>query len=109
MSAAVSAYDAMAAGFERQRPLPGWVAQSIRAAVLQAVADVDRPRILDIGAGTGRFGWPFVAAGDDYVGVDLSGGMLRSFANRSLGGKCISLIQADGRILPFAAASFDAV
>jgi ubiquinone/menaquinone biosynthesis C-methylase UbiE len=109
MSGAVSAYDAMAAGFERQRPLPDRVAQSVRAAVLRAAADADRPRILDIGAGSGRFGWPFVAAGDDYVGVDLSGGMLRSFAGRPLGGKHLCLIQADGRILPFAAASFDAV
>ena len=109
MSATASAYNAMAADFERQRPLPDRVAQSVRAAVLQAVADVDRPRILDIGAGTGRFGWPFVMSGDDYVGVDLSGGMLRSFAGRPLGGKRMHLIQADGRILPFAAASFDAV
>src|SRR4051794_29187714 len=109
MSAAVSAYDAMAAGFERQRPLPGWVAQSVRAAVLQAVADVDRPRILDIGAGTGRFGRPFVMSGDDYVGTDLSGGMLRIFANQPRDGKPASLVQADGRALPFAAASFDAV
>ena len=31
----------------------------------------------------GRIGWPFVAAGDDYVGVDLSFGMLRAFAAAS--------------------------
>jgi ubiquinone/menaquinone biosynthesis C-methylase UbiE len=85
------------------------VAQSVRAAVLQAVADVDRPPILDIGAGTGRFGRPFVMSGDDYVGTDLSGGMLRIFANRPRDGKRASLVQADGRALPFAAASFDAV
>ena len=41
-----------------------------------------RPRLLDLGAGTGRIGWPFVAAGDDYVGVDLSLGMLREFVRR---------------------------
>jgi ubiquinone/menaquinone biosynthesis C-methylase UbiE len=109
MSAVVSAYDAMAASFERQRPLPGWVAQSVRAAVLQALAGVDWPRILDIGAGTGRFGWPFITSGDNYVGADLSGGMLRTFANRPLDGKHASLVQADGCALPFAAASFDAV
>lgn len=109
MSAAASAYDAMAAGFERQRPLPERVARSVRTTVLRAVAAVDRPRILDIGAGTGRFGWPFIASGDDYVGIDLSGGMLGIFAERPLAGRRARLVQADGRTLPFAAASFDAV
>ena len=42
-----------------------------------------RARLLDLGAGTGRIGRPFVAAGDDYVGVDLSLGMLREFARRA--------------------------
>jgi ubiquinone/menaquinone biosynthesis C-methylase UbiE len=104
-----SAYDARAADFERHRALPDGVAQSIRDAVLTAVGPVTRPRVLDIGAGTGRIGWPFVAAGDDYVGVDLSGGMLRVFAGRHASGKRAVLIQADGRTLPFADASFDAV
>lgn len=107
--AAVSPYDVIAAGFERQRRLPDRVAQSVRGAVLTAVANVDRPRILDVGAGTGRIGWPFVASGDDYVGADLSGGMLRVFATRPLDGKAAVIVRADGRALPFAAASFDAV
>jgi len=85
------------------------VAQSVRAAVLHAVAGVRRPRILDVGAGTGRFGRPFVTSGDDYIGADLSGGMLRIFANPPGYGKRASLVQADGCALPFAAASFDAV
>lgn len=109
MSAAASPYDALAAGFERQRPLPEEVARAVRGAVLAAVAEIDRPRVLDVGAGTGRFGWPFVVSGDDYVGADLSGGMLRVFANRPLNGRRVTLVRADGRALPFAAASFDAV
>ena len=52
-------------------------------------------------------GRPFVAAGDDYVGVDLSLGMLREFA-RSAGTRP-PLAQADGERLPFGDATFDAV
>jgi ubiquinone/menaquinone biosynthesis C-methylase UbiE len=109
ISAAVSLYDTMAADFERQRSLPDRVAQSVRGAVLTAVADVERPRVLDVGAGTGRIGWSFAASGDDYVGVDLSAGMLRVFANRPLDGKRAMLVQSDGRALPFVTANFDAV
>jgi ubiquinone/menaquinone biosynthesis C-methylase UbiE len=104
-----SPYDAMAAGFERQRTLPDEATHAVRSAVLMAVDRVDRPRLLDLGAGTGRIGWPFVEAGDDYVGIDLSGGMLRVFADRRASGRRAILVQADGCELPFAAASFDAV
>jgi ubiquinone/menaquinone biosynthesis C-methylase UbiE len=103
-----SAFDALAPGFERQRQVPSHVPPSVRRAVLAALGDVRRPRILDLGAGTGRFGWPFVAAGDDYVGVDLSAFMLRAFAQRDAE-QPPALVQADGSALPFPAASFDLV
>ena len=48
----------------------------------------------------GGIGWPFVAAGDDYVGVDLSLGMLRAFVARCE--RAPRLVQADGHRLPFA-------
>ena len=80
-SVGVSAYDAIAPRFERDRALPDGVAEAVRAAVLGAAAAA-RPRILDLGAGSGRIGAPFVAAGDDYVGADLSLGMLQAFAAR---------------------------
>jgi predicted TPR repeat methyltransferase len=53
--------------------------RAVRAAVLAALA-TPAPRLLELGAGTGRFGRPFVAAGDAYVGIDLSFGMLQEFA-----------------------------
>jgi ubiquinone/menaquinone biosynthesis C-methylase UbiE len=104
-----SAYDATAACFERQRALPDETARSIRDAVLTALGPTSRPRLLDLGAGSGRIGWPFVAAGDDYVGADLSSGMLRVFADRRPGAKRAMLVQADGCALPFETATFDAV
>jgi SAM-dependent methyltransferase len=95
--------------FDRHRALPEGAVQAIRAAVLAAI-DAPRPRLLDLGAGTGRIGWPFVAAGDDYVGVDLSFGMLRAFRQRiGGGGAAPRLVQSDGQLLPFGDATFDAV
>jgi ubiquinone/menaquinone biosynthesis C-methylase UbiE len=112
-AAVMSAYDAAAPSFDRHRALPDGVAESIRAAVLAVAGGAPRPRLLDVGAGAGRIGWPFVAAGDDYVGVDLSFGMLRAFLQRAAcgapQGSALRLVRADGRYLPFADAAFDAV
>ncbi len=111
----ISSFDAVAPSFEQHRALPEGIADTIRAAILGALASSSvnaptvRPALLDIGAGTGRIGRPFVAAGDDYVGVDVSGGMLRVFAGRRPGGREPVLVQADGCALPFADGSFDAV
>src|SRR5580700_3028941 len=67
--APTSAYAAAAPTFERHRGLPAGTAEAIRAAILGAIA-TPSPRLLDLGAGTGRIGRAFVEAGDDYVGVD---------------------------------------
>jgi len=101
-------YDAAAPRFERQRALPHGVPETIRDAVLRAIGP-SPSRLLDLGAGTGRIGRPFVAAGDDYVGVDLSIGMLREFQRRASEHGMPRLVQADGTRLPFADATFDAV
>jgi ubiquinone/menaquinone biosynthesis C-methylase UbiE len=101
-----TAYDVVAPSFDRHRALPEGVPEAIRAAILETVR-APAPRLLDLGAGSGRIGAPFVAAGDDYVGVDLSSGMLREFAQRTAG--TARLVQADGARLPFRDAAFDAV
>jgi ubiquinone/menaquinone biosynthesis C-methylase UbiE len=102
----MSPFDAAAPRFDRHRALPEGVPQSIRAAVL-AASGVPSPRLLDLGAGTGRIGRTFVAAGDDYVGIDLSFGMLGEFAGHAA--PPLPLAQADGERLPFGDATFDAV
>src|SRR6185295_19234873 len=105
----MSVYDAAAPTFERHRPLPDGVAEAIRALVLEA-ADASSPRLLDLGAGTGRVGIPFIAARDDYVGVDLSFGMLSEFRRRAgSSAGAPRLVQADGEHLPFRDATFDAI
>lgn len=104
-----TAYDSVAPVFDCHRALPVGVPEAIRTAVLNSV-NTSRPRLLDLGAGSGRVGMPFVAARDDYVGVDLSSGMLREFARRAAAHDVSScLIQADGQQLPFPDATFDSV
>jgi ubiquinone/menaquinone biosynthesis C-methylase UbiE len=105
----MSVYDVAAPSFERHRALPDGVPEAIRALVLEA-ADASPPRLLDLGAGTGRIGIPFIAAGDDYVGVDLSFGMLSEFKRRAAdSARAPRLLQADGERLPFRDATFDAI
>jgi ubiquinone/menaquinone biosynthesis C-methylase UbiE len=102
-------YDTAAPTFECDRALPNAVAESIRVTVLNSIY-ASSPRFLDIGAGTGRIGRSFVRAGDDYVGVDLSFGMLRMFMQQTDDLKDRPrLIRADGERLPFRDNSFDAV
>lgn len=113
----MSTYDVVAPTYDAYRALSDAVVERIRAAILGALAGSARPlagpvrpRLLDLGAGSGRIGRAFVAAGDDYVGVDLSLGMLRQFARRAdTGGRPPRLAQADGQHLPFADGGFDAV
>jgi ubiquinone/menaquinone biosynthesis C-methylase UbiE len=114
-TAVASAFDAAAPSFNRHRALPDGVAEAIRTAAIAAAGGVSRSRFLDIGAGAGRIGHPFVAAGDNYVGVDLSFGMLRAFLHRATcsdaapGPTPPRLVRADGRYLPFPDATFDLV
>jgi ubiquinone/menaquinone biosynthesis C-methylase UbiE len=99
----MSVYDAVAPSFDRHRALPDAAAKAVRAAVLDVLPP--SPRLIDLGAGSGRIGWSFVAAGDDYTGVDLSFGMLHAFHQRQ---RRAALIQADGCALPFRDKIFDA-
>lgn len=106
-----SAYDTTASSFERHRALPNSVVEAIRSAIWSVARFPDRARVLDLGAGTGRIGKAFLAAGDSYVGVDSSHAMLREFSGKPefRESKTCLLAQAEGRQLPFQNASFDLV
>jgi len=101
-----STFDLTASNFERYRSLPTEVPKAIRAAIWKVLRRSTPARVLEIGAGTGRIGNAFVAAGDFYVGVDTSLAMLREFPANS--NSCF-LAQADGRQLPFRDCTFDVV
>jgi ubiquinone/menaquinone biosynthesis C-methylase UbiE len=51
-----SDFDAVASNFERFRVLPSGVPEAIRSAIWTAVEIPSPARVLDLGAGTGRFG-----------------------------------------------------
>jgi ubiquinone/menaquinone biosynthesis C-methylase UbiE len=111
-------FDPIAQRYDQFRALPDGVAASVRAAIRTA-AGPDMLPILEVGAGTGRIGAAFVAAGDRYVGLDPSRPMLDRFAARLVTqgqrqdqGRSRShslLVQADGRSLPFSDGVFGAV
>jgi ubiquinone/menaquinone biosynthesis C-methylase UbiE len=104
-------FDAAASTFDQYRGWPAGVPEAIRAAVWSAAGSPRAARVLDLGAGTGRIGRAFVAAGDRYIGVDSSLEMLRQF-QRQLGqsrARAPFLVQAQGEQLPFPAASIDVV
>jgi len=101
-----SVFDATASDFERYRALPSEAVQAIRSSILTAARFPSMPRVLDLGAGTGRIGKAFIAAGDFYVGVDMSLSMLQKFPDDSE--SCL-LVQADARQLPFRDGAFDLV
>jgi SAM-dependent methyltransferase len=73
-----SSFDEVAAAYERGRPRyePHVVAEIARAA--------GGPRLLDVGAGTGRIAGPLLAAGFDVVAVEPLDGM-RAILARSIG------------------------
>jgi ubiquinone/menaquinone biosynthesis C-methylase UbiE len=105
----MSVYDALAPSFDRHRALPQGVPAAIRRSVLGSLS-TSRPRLLDLGCGSGRIGAAFMIEGDDYFGVDLSFGMLHTLATRhDLAGGAVLLAQANGEHLPFLDAGFDAV
>src|SRR5947209_18627289 len=106
----MTSFDHVAPDFDRFRTLPAGVPPLIREAFWTALGAAPDARLLDLGAGTGRIGAGFVAAGDPYVAVDPSRGVLVQFAEKfsGRGGLAPGLVQADGRALPFAEATFDA-
>jgi ubiquinone/menaquinone biosynthesis C-methylase UbiE len=106
-----SVYDTTASTFERYRSLPSTVVEAVRSAIRNTARLPEQARVLDLGAGTGRIGKAFLAAGDFYVGVDSSLGMLQEFSAKPefRESKTSLLAQAEGHQLPFKNASFDLV
>ena len=104
----MNSFDLVASRFERHRALPSHVPAAIRR-VLHEHGGIDaKAPLLEVGCGTGRIGAEFSAAGDNYLGLDLSMGMLREFQRKETAGQP-NLVYADGCQLPFHDRVFRAV
>lgn len=110
-ASAHSIYDVAAPTFERYRPLPSHAVEAIRSTIWNVAHLPEEACVLDVGAGTGRIGKAFAAAGATYAGVDSSFAMLLEFSRKPAfeEWKTCLLAQADGRQLPFQNATFDVV
>ena len=103
-------YDQAVAYYDETRAFQPGVAERYRWAVRPYLAGHDKPRILELAIGTGLIGASFLAAGDSYVGVDISRGMMGQIAPKLGNGMRADLAQVDiARDLPFADDSFDLV
>ena len=71
-------YDTIARGYSAARFDHFWVEEFERYAALLAGR-----KVIDIGCGAGRDAAVFVERGYDYIGVDLSEGMLKVAAERA--------------------------
>ncbi len=103
-------YDRAVSYYDESRGLRAGVSQRFREAVLALTGASERTRFLELAIGTGVIGAAFIAAGDRYIGVDISRGMMRRIAPKLKRRAEPRLAQADITIaLPFADASFDIV
>lgn len=97
-------FDRAADFYDETRALPPEVVRTFCSAVLAAGGVAAGARLLELGIGTGRIAAPFLEAGDDLVGVDLSMRMMAVLRSRF---PTARVVQADVTALPFAGASFD--
>ncbi len=102
-------YDEAVDYYDATRGFREGVVERYRAALLDCAGAESGSRILELGIGSGLIAAPFLRAADDYVGIDLSRGMLGLIGGKLAGGLKPGLAQADCRHLPFAAASFDLI
>jgi SAM-dependent methyltransferase len=80
---------------------------TLREVELVASELAGRPRVLEVGTGTGAIGLRLHATGHSLVAIDLSMPMLRRLIERAGGLAPFPLVQADATRLPFADGSFD--
>lgn len=102
-------FDRAVAFYDETRGYAPGTAERIRAGILAYTGATASSTILEIGVGTGRIALPFIQAGDRFVGVDISRGMLARLGEKAAGAPTPALALGDAMRLPFADASFDVV
>jgi ubiquinone/menaquinone biosynthesis C-methylase UbiE len=105
-------FDRAASFYDATRTLPLGVIEQARQKLLDYLMYESTDRWLEIGIGTGRVALPFLAAGDNYTGIDLSLGMMSELQrklHRLANARPPQLAKADAMQLPFRARTFDRV
>jgi ubiquinone/menaquinone biosynthesis C-methylase UbiE len=105
-------FDRAAEYYDSTRGYAPGVAERIRDAVVAYTGATAQTRFLELGVGTGRIALPFIRAGYDYTGVDLSQPMMDQLtrklaADPDAGRYRYRLLRADVTAVPFADDSFD--
>jgi SAM-dependent methyltransferase len=107
-------FDRAAEYYDTTRGYAEGSAERIRDAIVAYTGAGHDARFLELGVGTGRVALPFVRAGYDYTGVDISRAMMDRLAGKLAGdpdssAHRVQLHQADITALPFEAAHFDVI
>src|SRR3954470_6759725 len=99
-------FDRAAEYYDTTRGYAEGSAERIRDAIVAYAAADHNTRFLELGVGTGRIALPFIRAGYDYIGVDISPAMMARLAGKLANdsGKAayrFQLHEADITALPF--------
>jgi SAM-dependent methyltransferase len=107
-------FDRAAEYYDTTRGYADGSAERIRDAIVAYTGAGRDTRFLELGVGTGRIGLPFIRAGYDYTGVDISPAMMDRLTDKLSGdldptAYRFQLHQANITALPFEAAGFDVI
>ena len=107
-------FDRVAEYYDATRGYAEGSAERIRDAIVSYTGAGRDTRLLELGVGTGRIALPFIRAGYDYSGVDISPAMMERLTDKLAADTDTAvyrfqLHQADITALPFEATRFDVI
>ena len=107
-------FDRAAEYYDMTRGYADGSAERIRDAIVDYTGAGRDTRFLELGVGTGRIALPFIRAGYDYTGVDISPAMMARLSDKLVGdlgmaAYRVQLHQANITALPFEDAQFDVI
>ncbi len=106
----IISYDHAVTYYDATRKYPDGVPEQIRDAIVSYVDASQSTRFLEVAIGTGLIGVPFINAGYNYAGVDISAQMMQEIPAKLAQDSLPHLVQANAmQTLPFAPNTFDVV
>jgi SAM-dependent methyltransferase len=102
-------FDRAASFYDQTRSYTEESADRVRDAIVAYTGATPATRFVELGIGTGRIALPFIRAGYDYTGIDISQAMMDRLVEKLAGaaGYRYRLHLGDITELPFADAAFD--